>query len=446
MPTPNSQQRLVVGDKIDPVWLRYLRSLEQLSASAVEGFNAQVEAIARALGSPDGSITAIPSAAGAANRDFYISGAGSVTADGSAAGGGFVIGLDNDQDDPGPTKYYGTDSTGNRGFAALAEGLEAGSGIALTDSGYTMLPSVATPDDLPLTGNAGEAVRVTDEARGVYAWDGAAFTLDTAADGKAGVVLDATADLIGYDNAISGLTATDVQAAIDELVTGAGLETFDPAVSSIFMEDFLSQLTSSTNNGTSFVATAGPVAYNSSGSGSANLANSTFGTGVVNLHTGNTATGLVRLFSTGGAIITLNPSTVSRFKHRCFFNALSTSSQRYSFQCGLRDVITGSSTSSIVAEYLESASPNWRLNVTVGGVSTVYTSSIAVTSPAYIIIELVINGPAGTVDLYVDGVLAATHSGSLPTTGMGLSTALTKSVGTTDSFVGVDFHYFKRPR
>lgn len=121
---------------------------------------------------------------------FVINGSGSVTADGSIAGGEFVVRLDNDQDEPGNTKYYGTDGSGNRGFVALSEGMEAGTGIVLTDSGYTMLPSVATPDDLPLTGNAGEAVRVTDEAPGVYAWDGSAFTLDTAADGKVGVKLD----------------------------------------------------------------------------------------------------------------------------------------------------------------------------------------------------------------------------------------------------------------
>src|SRR3546814_9433826 len=51
---PNSQHRLIVGDKIDPVWLRFLQSLDGKADAS------DISAIATALGSPDGTVENIP--------------------------------------------------------------------------------------------------------------------------------------------------------------------------------------------------------------------------------------------------------------------------------------------------------------------------------------------------------------------------------------------------
>lgn len=58
-------------------------------------------------------------------------------------------------------------------------------------------------------------VAIGDKQNTLTAGQGIDITLDT-------ISVDATADEIPYDNAISGLTATDVQAAIDELETMVG--------------------------------------------------------------------------------------------------------------------------------------------------------------------------------------------------------------------------------
>lgn len=148
---------------------------------------------------------------------FVVSGAGSVTADGSVAGGEFVVTLEGDKDNPPPNSFYGATTAGDKGFVPVYDALVEGQGIAIRDSGYIVIDTVETPDDLPLTGNSGEAVRVTGAEPGMYAWDGAAFTIDTAADGTVTVTCDATAAEITYDNTTSGLAATNVQAAVDEL-------------------------------------------------------------------------------------------------------------------------------------------------------------------------------------------------------------------------------------
>lgn len=150
---------------------------------------------------------------------FVVSGAGSVTADGSVAGGEFVVTLEGDKDSPPPNSFYGATTAGDKGFVPVYDALVEGTGIAIRDSGYIVIDTVETPDDLPLTGNAGEAVRVTGAEPGLYAWDGAAFTIDTAADGTVTVTCDATAAEITYDNTTSGLSATNVQGAVDELKT-----------------------------------------------------------------------------------------------------------------------------------------------------------------------------------------------------------------------------------
>lgn len=52
----NHSQRLVVGDKADPVWLRWFREIESRGGAS----STDIAAIAAALGSPDGTVANIP--------------------------------------------------------------------------------------------------------------------------------------------------------------------------------------------------------------------------------------------------------------------------------------------------------------------------------------------------------------------------------------------------
>lgn len=178
-----------------------------------------------------------------------ILGLGSVRVYGTLESGTVRIQLENDTQAPGVTYFYGTGPTGGRGWHRLYDAVEAGEGVAITDSGYTVLGEVDAPGDLPGTGSTGEAWRVLEPA-GLYAWDGAAFVLDPAASGVVGFALEplpdtgigaelvkitrdgygrvegtaaATASDLAFVPA-SGITATDVQTAIVQAAASGGGE------------------------------------------------------------------------------------------------------------------------------------------------------------------------------------------------------------------------------
>lgn len=118
--------------------------------------------------------------------NFIIQGIGSISVAGTPQNGVVQISLYGDTSAPGVNYVYGTGPDGAKGWHRLYDAMEAGVGLVITDSGYVVLGEVATPGDLPGSGNSGEAWRVLDQAPGLYAWDGAAFTLDPAADGTVG--------------------------------------------------------------------------------------------------------------------------------------------------------------------------------------------------------------------------------------------------------------------
>lgn len=134
---PNSQHRLIVGDKIDPVWLRFLQSLDGKANAS------DIADIATALGSPDGTVANIPDLSASTVR--ILQGAGIAVTRGEGG------------------EYY----------------------IALRPLG--------------------------DSGAGTFKL----ITRDTA--GRISGSKDGTAADVPYDPTASGLTATDTQAAIDEL-------------------------------------------------------------------------------------------------------------------------------------------------------------------------------------------------------------------------------------
>lgn len=122
---------------------------------------------------------------------FIIQGFGSISVAGTPQNGVVQLSLAGDAIDPGAVFVYGTNAAGTKGWYRLYDRLGApNDGIAKLDSGYVLLGEVSTPDDLPSSGNTGEAYRVIDESPGLYPWDGSAFTLDTTATGVVGFVPD----------------------------------------------------------------------------------------------------------------------------------------------------------------------------------------------------------------------------------------------------------------
>lgn len=189
---PRQDIALVDGaDRTTTPFYVFLQSLERYvisSGNTDTALAALISQIATLLGSTDGTVAGIPHT-GFLPDSVFVQGQGSIRVFGTLAGGGVFITLDGDNPRAGPTWYYGTGPDGTRGLFRLFDAIDTpADGIAKTDSGYTVLGEVSTPADLPGSGNTGEAWRVIDSSPGLYAWDGAAFTLDEAATGVVGIV------------------------------------------------------------------------------------------------------------------------------------------------------------------------------------------------------------------------------------------------------------------
>ena len=106
----------------------FLQSLDRaVQAGDTAAIQQQIEAIARALGSPDGSVAGIPPAAfmSAAAQAYGLF---SVQSVGSLQDGAVAFQLVGDDQTPGGTYYYGTTIDGTKGFFAVADTVEAESG------------------------------------------------------------------------------------------------------------------------------------------------------------------------------------------------------------------------------------------------------------------------------------------------------------------------------
>jgi hypothetical protein len=111
---PNHREAITQDGSLASVTFR--RWLEGLSNSA-SATESDIAAIASALGSPDGDVATIPPQDSSVS--FVINGGGSVEVGGTLEGGVFNVTLDGDETNPGPTRTYGTDSNGNKGWHHL---------------------------------------------------------------------------------------------------------------------------------------------------------------------------------------------------------------------------------------------------------------------------------------------------------------------------------------
>lgn len=70
---PQPSQPIAGGQRVDPTWYRWLRELDREARDTGTDLAAEIEAIARKLGSPDGTIDGIPAQASAITGQFPIS-------------------------------------------------------------------------------------------------------------------------------------------------------------------------------------------------------------------------------------------------------------------------------------------------------------------------------------------------------------------------------------
>jgi hypothetical protein len=108
---PSAREAITADGQLASVtFRRWLESLGSTASVTAE----DIAAIATALGSPDGTVANIPDQD--AGVSFVINGGGSVAVTGTLESGVFSVTLANDSANPGATHYYGTDSTGAKGW------------------------------------------------------------------------------------------------------------------------------------------------------------------------------------------------------------------------------------------------------------------------------------------------------------------------------------------
>lgn len=133
---PKSSERLVQPNGTPTfAWYRVLGRIADLVA--LDDVRAFFRALLVKLGSPDGTLENLPPIAAGAflPTSTQVSASYSIDANGTLAGGVVALMLVNDEFEPLPTHYYGTDADGLRGYQAVADAFVAGEGIALTVDG-----------------------------------------------------------------------------------------------------------------------------------------------------------------------------------------------------------------------------------------------------------------------------------------------------------------------
>lgn len=110
-----------------PAFYRFLQALQGTD------YQAQITAIATALGSPDGTVENIPpiTAGEFVETTARVLGVGSILSEGTLEGGVVQLSLAGDNPEPAATSYYGTDSAGERGFHPVSGALAQGDNITL---------------------------------------------------------------------------------------------------------------------------------------------------------------------------------------------------------------------------------------------------------------------------------------------------------------------------
>lgn len=204
---------------------------------------------------------------------------------------------------------------------------------------------------------------------------------------------------------------------------------------------------------TSATATDGALSELNSGSGAAvtsTAVTSSSEIGIARLATGTTATGRSHLYSgfAGGPTTLRFGGGSWFFETKIKVTTLSDGTNRFQLPVGFFDLITtAAQTNGAFFLYDEggvstgsAASANWQVCTTNGGTRTYTTTSIAVSTSAWVRLEVEVNAAGTSVAFYIDGVLVATHTTNIPTANtVGFGMGILKSIGTTSRTVDSDY-------
>lgn len=226
------------------------------------------------------------------------------------------------------------------------------------------------------------------------------------------------AELIPYDNTTSSLTATDAQAAIDELAAGGGAggggSATDPSASVYVLRDFYQSIAGSTATGTSFVD-AQIAAYIANG-GQLTRAASPGRPAQVSLDINTTASSRVRMALTDGLQIVPGGGVI-RIGTSINLPALSNATDRYQITFGLLDRIDGAPANRVYATYTDNVNSGaWQLQAFNAGVAASAVNGTATpTAGVDQRVEIEINAAGTQAELFVNGVSQGTIAISFST-------------------------------
>lgn len=254
-----------------------------------------------------------------------------------------------------------------------------------------------------------------------------------------------------YNNVTSGLTATNVQAAIDEIVAGGG----GGSGSNVFAEasqywDFVGHgVLTSTANGSSFLTNNSvPTAYHTGTGAGASLTGEAGSPGIVTLTTGTTTTGYSRLFFCPPVII-LGGGEIA-YRARIRIPTLSDGTNRFGVGVVMGNVISGAGLQRISAVYVDNVNSGQWVMDAIDGVGTSTTNtSVAPSANTWMVLEVRPNAAGTSWELFIgadSGSLASagTVSSNIPGVALGLSVQITKTLGTTARTVDVDLGTFRQ--
>lgn len=254
---------------------------------------------------------------------------------------------------------------------------------------------------------------------------------------------------VSYNNVSSGLAATNVQTAIDEIAAGGG----GGGGANIFTEvseswDFVKQgvLTSSAT-GTSFATNGStPTVYNAGTGSGASISSAPGAPGIAVLTTGTTATGYARLFFCPPCIL-LGSGEIA-YRTRIRIPVLSNGTDRFGIGVSMTNVISGAP-QRISAVYFDNVNSGQWVADAIGAGTTTTNTTVAPAANTWTVLEIRVNAAGTSWELFIGPnnsslVSAGLVSANIPAVALGLSVAITKSVGTTARTLEVDLADFRQ--
>lgn len=218
---PRANAPISGQDAPTPEWYNYLRYLDTRTSSASGDVQVQVNEIAVKLGSPDGTVANIPPLGSVTS----VQGMQSITGSGVHI---VQLRLVNDADVVAPVYYYGTDSTGTKGYNLLYSAFASTANIAkintagivsfdltdLADSGAGTL--LATTFDAKGRKTGSRAATITGTVGRITVANGNAsaglptIDLATVTDAGGGTLQKTAFDAYGRKTGTSAATTSDL--------------------------------------------------------------------------------------------------------------------------------------------------------------------------------------------------------------------------------------------